>query len=47
MKKMQSLIAIACKLLRIIFAMLRSGKPFDADKMRRDIVRPTVEKAAA
>lgn len=47
LKKMQSLIAIACKLLRIIFAMLRSGKPFDADKMRRDIVRPTEEKAAA
>lgn len=39
LKKMQSLIVIACKLLRIIFAMLRDGTRYDPAKMLKDIKR--------
>ena len=39
-KKMQSLIVIACKLLRIIFTILRTGCRYDPMKMHRDIKRP-------
>ena len=45
LKKMQSLIVIACKLLRIIFTLLRTGCRYDPMKMLRDIKRP--ERAAA
>lgn len=40
LKKMQSLIVIACKLLRIIFTILRTGRRYDPAKMLRDIRRP-------
>ena len=40
LKKMQSLIVIACKLLRIIFTILKKGVCFDAERMMKDIVRP-------
>ncbi len=40
LKKMQSLIVIACKILRIIFTMLRTGCRYDPAKMLRDIKRP-------
>lgn len=48
LKKMQSLIAIACKLLRIIFTLLRTGEKYDPKKMLKDIKRPDqkAEKAA-
>ena len=39
LKKMQSLIAIACKLLRIIYAMLKTGVKYDPAKLRSDIKR--------
>lgn len=45
LKKMQSLIVIACKLLRIIFTILSTGCRYDPIKMLRDIKRP--EQAAA
>ena len=45
LKKMQSLIVIACKILRVIFAILRTGQKYDPTKMLRDIRHP--EKAAA
>ncbi len=45
LKKMQSLIVIACKLLRIIFTILRTGCRYDPMKMLRDIKRP--ERGAA
>ena len=45
LKKMQSLIVIACKILRIIFTMLRTGCRYDPKKMLRDIKRP--QRAAA
>ena len=37
LKKMQSLVVIACKILRIIFAILRTGRTYDPEKMLRDI----------
>ncbi len=40
LKKMQSLIVIACKILRIIFTILRTGYRYDPVKMLRDIKRP-------
>ena len=40
LKKMQSLIAIACKILRIIYMILNTGKCYDPEKMLRDIRRP-------
>ena len=42
LKKMQSLIVIACKLLRVIYTMLKKGVHYDPEKMMRDIIRPTV-----
>ncbi len=44
LKKMQSLIVIACKLLRIIFTILRDGTKYDAARMLNDIRR--IEKQA-
>ena len=45
LKKMQSLIVIACKILRVIFTILRTGQKYDPTRMLRDIRHP--EKAAA
>jgi ribosome-associated toxin RatA of RatAB toxin-antitoxin module len=39
LKKKQSLVVIACKLLRIIFTILRNGTRYDPAKMLRDIRR--------
>ena len=39
LKKKQSLIVIACKLLRIIFAILTKGVVYDPQKMLKDIRR--------
>ncbi len=41
LKKMQSLIVIACKILRIIFTILRTGQRYDPVKMLKDIKHPT------
>ncbi len=40
LKKMQSLIVIACKILRVIFTILTKGTTYDPKKMLGDIVRP-------
>ena len=40
LKKMQSLIAIACKLLRIIYVMLKTGVNYNPTKLLSDIKRP-------
>ena len=45
LKKMQSLIVIACKLLRIIYTILKKGMVYDPKKMLMDIRR--VEKKEA
>ena len=47
LKKMQSLIAIACKILRIIFAILRTGQKYDPTRMLRDIKHPAKGKVQA
>ena len=47
LKKMQSITVIACKLLRIIFTVLKKGIHFDPEKMMRDIVYPTQQEAVA
>lgn len=39
LKKMQSLIVIACKLLRVIYAILTKGSTYDPKKMMSDIKR--------
>ena len=39
LKKKQSLVVIACKLLRVIFAILRNGTHYNPDKLLRDIKR--------
>ena len=47
LKKMQSMIVISCKLLRIIFTILKKGVRFDSERMLKDIVRPEARKAVA
>ena len=39
LKKMQSLIVIACKILRIIYTILKTGTKYDPEKMLKDIKR--------
>lgn len=39
---MQSLMAVASKLLRVFYVMLTKGVDYDAKKMVRDIKRPAV-----
>ena len=40
LKKMQSMIAVACKLIRIFYLILTTGTEYDAAKMMGDIQRP-------
>lgn len=42
LKKMQSIIAVACKVIRIFYAILTKGIDYDGNKMLQDIVRPPV-----
>ena len=46
LKKMQSVIAIACKLIRIFYTILTKGVDYDGRKMLSDIVRPETMMAA-
>lgn len=47
LKKMQSLIAVACKLLRVFFKILTTGVDYDPAKLRGDIKRPETYAQAA
>ena len=47
LKKMQSLIVIACKILRVIFTILTKGTAYDPKKLLGDIVRPNQMQAQA
>lgn len=47
LKKMQSLIVIACKILRVIYTILTKGTTYDPKKMLGDIVRPSQQPAQA
>lgn len=44
LKKMQSLIVIACKILRVIYTILTKGVKYDPKKLLADIKRPTQQK---
>jgi len=46
LKKMQSLIVIACKVLRVIYTILTKGVTYDPKKMLMDIKRPGKEELA-
>ena len=39
LKKMQAIIAVACKLIRIFYVILAKGVDYDGTKMLRDIRR--------
>ena len=47
LKKMQSLMVIACKLLRVIYTILTKGTKYDPKKMLTDIRRPVKQQAMA
>lgn len=47
LKKMQSLIVIACKILRIIFTILKTGRKYDPVRMQKDIKHPDLPAMAA
>ena len=42
LKKMQSIIAVACKVIRIFYAILTKGIDYNGNKMLQDIVRPSI-----
>lgn len=46
LKKMQAVIAVACKLIRIFYMILTKGVAYDGEKMLRDIIRPETVTAA-
>lgn len=46
LKKMQSLIVIACKILRVIYTILKTGTIYDPQKLLKDIKRPAEAQAS-
>ena len=47
LKGMQSLMAVAGKILRVIYAIMNTGRPYDKDKLLADIRRPVKTAEAA
>lgn len=47
LKKMQSLMAVACKLIRVFYAILTKGVDYNATKLTGDIKRPGGQRKAA
>ena len=45
LKKMQSVVAVACKILRIFYTILTKGVDYDAEKLMSDIRRPQMQAA--
>ena len=45
LKKMQSVVAVACKILRIFYTILTKGVEYDPKKLLGDIKRPQVQVA--
>ncbi len=45
LKKMQSMVAVACKLIRIFYVILTKGVDYDGSKLLGDIRRPQVQAA--
>jgi transposase len=46
LKKMQSITALSCRLIRIFFVILKKGVDYDGQKLMQDIVRPQMQAAA-
>lgn len=46
LKKKQSLVVIACKMLRVIYVILKTGAAYDPKKMLKDIKHPVSVQAA-
>lgn len=44
LRKMQSLIVIACKILRVIYTILKTGIRYDSDKILKNIKYPWIRK---
>ena len=44
LKKKQSLVVIACKILRVIYTILKTGTTYDPEKLLKDIRRPISER---
>lgn len=45
LKKMQSVVAVACKVIRVFYVILTKGVDYDAEKLMRDIRRPQMQAA--
>lgn len=45
LKKIQSVVAVACKILRIFYTILTKGVDYDAEKLMSDIKRPQIQAA--
>lgn len=45
LKKMQSIVALCGKLIRVFYAILKTGSHYDAEKMMNDIKRPMMKAA--
>ena len=45
LKKMQPLVAVACKVIRVFYVMLSKGVDYAPEKMMRDIRRPELQAA--
>ena len=43
LKKMQSVTAVACKILRVFYAILTKGVDYDGNKLLGDIRRPQIQ----
>ena len=45
LKKMQSLVVIACKILRVIYTILKTGTTYNPQKLLKDIKHPAASQA--
>ena len=45
LKKMQSVVAVACKIIRVFYTILTKGIDYDANKLMGDIRRPQIQTA--
>lgn len=45
LKKMQSVVAVACKILRVFYTILTKGVDYDGEKLMGDIQRPQIQAA--
>lgn len=45
LKKMQSVVAVACKVIRVFYAILTKGVDYDAEKLKGDIRRSQMQAA--